>query len=361
MADAGRRGRAFAAAEAAGIDALLLTHPPDIRYLSGFTGSSAVLVLARRRSVLFTDGRYTTQARSECKGTRVVISKRPALLEACAHIEKIGVKRCGFDSDHTTVSALDQMRKAVSAPLRRSFFQPAPAIVAKLRESKDAGEIARMRSAAELGCRIFDSLFDHIVSGVTEAEIALAIESAARRAGASAMSFETIVAGGPRSALPHGVATSARLPRRGFVTLDFGVVLDGYCSDMTRTVHLGRPSPEERAVYDAVLGAQLAAVSRVAPGVSGAEVDQAARAPLQRAGFGRCFTHSTGHGVGLEIHEGPRLAANVQEKLRPGMVITVEPGVYLPGRFGVRIEDMVLVTEQASELLTLSTKALIEL
>ncbi len=361
MANAARRKRAFAAAELAGVDALLLTHPPDIRYLSGFTGSSAVLVLARQRSVLFTDGRYTTQARAESRGSRVVIPKRPAVLEACAHLEKIGAKRCGFDPDHTTVSALDRMRKAVSPPLRRSFFQPASAIVAKLREQKDTGEIARMRLAAELGCRIFDTLFDHIVPGATEAEVALAIESAARRSGASAMSFETIVAAGPRSTLPHGVATSARLPRRGFVTLDFGVVLDGYCSDMTRTVHLGRPSPEERAVYDAVLGAQLAAVRCVAPGVSGAEVDEAARATLQRAGFGRYFMHSTGHGVGLEIHEGPRLAAKVEEKLRPGMVITIEPGAYLPGRFGVRIEDMVLVTEQGSEIMTSSTKALIEL
>ncbi len=361
MANAARRGRAIAAAAVAGVEALLLSHAPDIRYLSGFTGSSAILVLAKQKSVLFTDGRYTTQARSESQGTRVVISKRPAVLDACAYLEKIGARRCGFDPDHTSVSALDRMRKALSAPLRRSLFQPAPAIVAKLREAKDAAEIAQMRSAADLGCWIFDTLFDHIVPGATEAEVALAIESAARRAGASGMSFETIVAGGPRSGLPHGIATSARLPRRGFVTLDFGVVLDGYCSDMTRTVHLGRPSSEERAVYDAVLGAQLAAIDCVAPGVSGAEVDKAARATLQRSGFARYFTHSTGHGVGLEIHEGPRLAVKVQEKLRPGMVITIEPGVYLPGRFGVRIEDMVLVTEQGSKILTPSTKALIEL
>jgi Xaa-Pro aminopeptidase len=175
------------------------------------------------------------------------------------------------------------------------------------------------------------------------------------------MSFGTIVASGERSALPHGHASRAKLPRRGFVTLDFGVVLDGYMSDMTRTVHLGKAQPEERDVYDAVLAAQEAAVAVVAPGVPSGEIDEAARSVLRHAGLDRWFTHSTGHGLGLEIHEGPRLAAKQTQKLEAGMIITVEPGVYMPGRFGLRIEDMVLVTSGGHEILTPSVKAWIEL
>jgi Xaa-Pro aminopeptidase len=192
-------------------------------------------------------------------------------------------------------------------------------------------------------------------------EVAATLEHAARIAGAEAMSFDTIVASGERSALPHGHASAAKLPKRGFVTLDFGVVLDGYMSDMTRTVYLGRARSEERDVYDAVLEAQEAAVAAVAPGVTAGEVDEAARSVLRRAGLDKWFTHSTGHGVGLEIHEGPRLAAKQTQSLEPGMVITIEPGVYMPGRFGVRIEDMVLVTAKGREILTPSVKAWIEL
>ncbi len=175
------------------------------------------------------------------------------------------------------------------------------------------------------------------------------------------MSFETIVASGERSALPHGVASAAKLPAAGFVVLDYGVVLDGYCSDMTRTVHLGKASAEARALYVAVLEAQLAAISVVRPGVTAAEVDRAARQELKRAKLDRFFTHSTGHGVGLEIHELPRLAAGNDAILQPGMVITIEPGVYLPGKCGVRIEDMLLVTERGYEVLTPVSKELIEL
>ena len=182
--------------------------------------------------------------------------------------------------------------------------------------------------------------------------MALDLEYGARVNGATAMSFDTIVASGKRSALPHGLATAQALPRRGFVTLDFGVVLDGYCSDMTRTVHLGKGSPRARAVYDSVLEAQETAVAAVAPGVTCGAVDEAARSVLKKAKLAKWFSHSTGHGVGLEMHEGPRLAANVEQVLEPGMVITVEPGVYLPGEYGVRIEDMVLVTEDGGEVLT---------
>ena len=175
-------------------------------------------------------------------------------------------------------------------------------------------------------------------------EVAAELEHQARLLGAEGMSFETIVASGERSALPHGRATAAELPRRGFVTMDFGIILNGYCSDMTRTVFLGTPKPKERAVYHAVLEAQEAAVKAVAPGVSCAEVDEAARSILRREGLAEAFSHSTGHGVGLEIHEPPRVGAGQTTRLQPGMVITIEPGAYLAGKFGVRIEDMVRVT-----------------
>ena len=175
------------------------------------------------------------------------------------------------------------------------------------------------------------------------------------------MSFESIVAGGPRSALPHARPTQSKLPRKGFVTLDFGVVLDGYCSDMTRTVHLGRISPEARAVYDSVLEAQKCAVERVAPGIAAGEIDNAARSILRSAKLDSFFSHSTGHGIGLEVHEQPRIGAKQKQELKPGMIVTIEPGVYLQGRLGVRIEDMVLVTADGHEVLTTSTKALIEL
>jgi Xaa-Pro aminopeptidase len=188
------------------------------------------------------------------------------------------------------------------------------------------------------------------------------MEFKARMAGAEGMSFETIVTGGTRTALPHGRAGLAKLPKRGFVTMDFGVLLDGYCSDMTRTVHLGKGSRREWDVYHSVLEAQMAAVAAVAPGVTCGAVDEAARRVLRKAGLAKAFSHSTGHGVGLEIHEGPRIAAKQEQVLEAGMVITIEPGAYLTGEFGVRIEDMVLVTATGSEVLTeRSPKAWIEL
>ena len=343
------------------MDGLLVTHLPDVRYLCGFTGSNAALVLTGNKAVLFTDGRYTVQAKAEAAGTRVVIANKPVLPAACEWIVEAGVRRCGFDPAQTTVAALETMRKAVPAKQRRGIFVPVDPFVARLRQTKDAEEIRRIRRAAKLGCDLFDDMLGYLRPGLAEVEVAARLEHAARVEGAEAMSFDTIVASGERSALPHGHASTAKLPKRGFVTLDFGVVLDGYMSDMTRTVFLGRGRSEERDVYDAVLEAQETAVAAVAPGVTAGEIDEAARSVLRRAGLDKWFTHSTGHGVGLEIHEGPRLAAKQTQSLEPGMVITIEPGVYMPGRFGVRIEDMVLVTAKGCEVLTPSVKAWIEL
>jgi Xaa-Pro aminopeptidase len=197
--------------------------------------------------------------------------------------------------------------------------------------------------------------------GLMEIEVAAELEHQARLLGAEGMSFETIVASGPRSALPHGRATAARLPRRGFLTLDFGIIHEGYCSDMTRTVYFGKPKPKERADYQAVLEAQEAAVTAVSAGVSCGDVDEAARSVLREADLAEAFTHSTGHGVGLEIHEAPRVGAGQSTRLQPGMVVTIEPGIYLAGEFGIRIEDMVAVTRNGGQMLTPAPKALIEL
>ena len=356
-----RRRKAIEAAVALGADALLVTHAPDVRWLSGFTGSNGVVALMGGRAVLFTDGRYTAQAKAEASNVRVIVGKVFVAGLAVQWLVARGATRCAFDARQTTVAALEGMRRALPKDLgakRRSFFLATEGLTARLREIKDSSELETIQRAATLGCALFADISGIINSlgqirpGATERDVALQLELHARRSGAEGMSFETIVASGARSALPHGKASAQKLPRRGFVTLDFGVIVDGYCSDMTRTVHLGKGSSRERAVYDAVLEAQMAAVAAVAPGVTCAEVDGAARSVLKRAKLARWFSHSTGHGVGLEIHEGPRLATKVEQVLEPGMVITVEPGVYLPGEFGVRIEDMVLVTEAGGEVLT---------
>ncbi|WP_260705541.1 M24 family metallopeptidase [Edaphobacter flagellatus] len=356
-----RKRRTAAATKAAGLDGILITHLPDVRYLCGFTGSNAALAMAGGTAVLFTDGRYTAQAKAEAVGTRVVIANKPVVAAACEWLVEKSVKRCGFDALHTTVAALESMHKAVPTKVRRGMFVASEPVVARLREVKDVDEISKIRKTASLGGQLFDGMLEYLRPGLKEMEVAAELEYRARLAGAEAMSFETIVASGERSALPHGRASLAKLPKRGFVTMDFGVVLDGYMSDMTRTVHLGRAVNGEQDVYHAVLEAQVAAVAAVAPGVTAGEVDEAARSVLRRAGLDTFFTHSTGHGVGLEIHEGPRLAAKQTQPLKAGMVITIEPGVYIPGRFGLRIEDMVLVTPAGGEVLTPSVKAWIEL
>ncbi len=347
---------------AANVESLLVTHLPDVRYLCGFAGSNAAMAITRTKAVLFTDGRYIVQAKQETQAARVVIAKLSALREACAFLVGTGVAQVAFDPVFTTVAALESMRAAVPVKRRRSFYAPArSSFVADLRMVKDDDEEQRMREAALLGCCLFEQILPKFGAGVRETDIAAELEYAARLSGAEGMSFETIVASGPRSALPHGHATSSTLPRKAFVVLDFGVILNGYCSDMTRTVHVGKANNRERFAYDSVLEAQQAAFEAVRPGVTCGEVDEAARSVLRKSDLAKYFTHSTGHGVGIEIHEPPRVAAAQSQILEPGMVITIEPGIYIPGEFGIRIEDMVLVTERAGESLTPATKALVEL
>ncbi len=347
----------------AGFPGLVVTHPPDIRYLCGFTGSSAALGVTRRQARLFTDGRYTAQANQEVHSARVQIVSGPPAVAAVQWLAvQPGVEVAGFDPARTTVAELARWKEQLPSRLRRSFLSATPApFVENLRMVKDEDELTVMREAALVGCRLFEHILGFLRPGIAEMEVAAELEHQARRMGAEGMSFDTIVAAGLRSALPHGHATIAPLPRRGFLTLDFGIILNGYCSDMTRTVFLGAPRPRERGAYQSVLEAQEAAVSAVAAGVSCAEVDEAARSILRRAGLGEAFSHSTGHGVGLEIHEPPRVGSGQKTRLEPGMVVTIEPGIYLSGEFGIRIEDMVAVTRAGCQVLTPAPKALIEL
>jgi Xaa-Pro aminopeptidase len=354
-----------------GLAGLLVTHLPDLRYLCGFTGSTASLAITRRAARMFTDGRYIAQARAEVQAATVEILPRNAAIAAVEWLaaqltpqpgSQAAQQFAGFDPAYTTIADLQRWKAALPAKLRRSFLAPIAApLVEPLRLIKDEDELRTMREAAVLGCRLFDHVLGFLRPGLRELDVAAELEHQARVLGAQGMSFDTIVASGPRSALPHGHATAARLPRKGFLTLDFGIIHDGYCSDMTRTVYFGSPRPDERDAYHAVLQAQESAVAAVSAGVSCGEVDEAARSVLRNVGLDEAFSHSTGHGVGLEIHEAPRVGANQTTRLQAGMVITIEPGIYLEGRFGIRIEDMVAVTRTGGQVLTPAPKALIEL
>jgi Xaa-Pro aminopeptidase len=342
-----------------GLDALLVSHLPNIRYLCGFTGSAGFLLVSEAGSVFFTDVRYDTQGRAEVKGARVIIARK-AVLNAMG--EWIGARRkkarskgwtIGIDAEHVSVAERKRVAGLLPSGLR---LRNAPALVERARMVKEDDELELIRAAVRLGATLFDRALEVLRPGIKEAEVAAEMEYAARRAGAEEMSFPTIIASGARSALPHGRATEQAIASGGFVVCDFGVILAGYCSDQTRTVWVGAASgangEEARRVYESVREAQEAAIAAVRPGISVAEVDGAARKVLRQAGLGRYFTHSTGHGVGLEIHEAPRVAAGQKEVLKPGMVITIEPGVYFPGKWGVRIEDMVAVSEDGCEVLT---------
>ena len=339
------------------LDALLITHLPNVRYLCGFTGSAGVLLVGAK-ATFFTDGRYAEQAAAEVVGAKVVIAKGPAISAAAKQSTRSGKRTVGIEAEHLSVSERDFVAEELPKGVR---LKPTRGLVEGLRMIKEQAELDLMREAIELGCDLLPAAYKAIRPGRTEVEVAAEIEYAARKSGAQGISFETIVAGGPRSALPHGVASKAALPAKGFVVLDFGVILHGYCSDMTRTVHIGAASQEERDLYRAVLDAQMAAIAACLPGTTLSDVDAAARDVLKHQKLDKFFTHSTGHGVGLEIHEPPRVAQGQKEVLRPGMVITIEPGIYLAGKCGIRIEDVVAITESGYELLTSARKELIEI
>jgi Xaa-Pro aminopeptidase len=375
----GRILRLLAALASNRLDSLLITHLPNVHYLCGFTGSSAILLVANRNCILFTDGRYRDQAQAEVRGAKIMIARKSPLLAAgewlAAH--RVGwshrtdsSKRpkskslqsgnppftVGIEPESVTSGARDRLASALKGKAR---LRPSPPLVERARMVKDVAEIALIRRAVALGASLFNVARERIRPGVTEVEVAGAMEYEARRTGAEGMSFPTILASGTRSAIVHGRASGARIPAGGFVVCDFGVILAGYCSDRTRTVHVGRPTDEARSLYASVLEAQEAAIAAVRPGATAADIDAAARRVLRRRKLARYFTHSTGHGLGLEIHEAPRLAAEQDQKLEPGMVLTIEPGVYVPGRWGVRIEDVVVVTASGCEVLNPTDKELV--
>jgi Xaa-Pro aminopeptidase len=357
----GRQKQLQSSLASARLDALLVTHLPNIRYLCGFTGSAGALLLTEKQCVFFTDGRYTAQARAEVSGARIVIGKRAPMVSLAEWLKAQktvarGLKRTGFEGDYVSFAAYKSLAKAMPSGIKLSS---ASSLVESIRIIKDSDELSLMREAALLGASLFDRALEVIRPGVKETDVAAEMEHMASKAGAEGMSFSTIIAAGQRSALPHGRASKQAIPPDGFVVCDFGVILAGYCSDRTRTVYVGHPSEEARSAYEAVREAQQSALDAVRPGRKLGEVDHAARKVLQNKKLGKYFTHSTGHGVGLEIHESPRVAAGQEDQLKPGMVITIEPGVYLPGKFGIRIEDMAVVTDAGCEVLAPATKELI--
>ncbi len=339
------------------LDGLLISHLPNVRYLCGFTGSAGFLLLDEAGSVFFTDVRYDTQAHEEVKGAKVVVAKKAVLQGVAEWLKKRHKRarawRLGLEAEHFTLADKKRLSDLLPATIR---LKEAPAQVEKDRMVKDADELVRIRAAVNLGATLFDRALEVLRPGVKESEVAAAMEYAARQQGAAEMSFPTIIASGARSALPHGRASEQAIQPGAFVVCDFGAILEGYCSDQTRTVWVGAATDEARQAYEAVLEAQLAAIAAVRPGATVGEVDEAARNMLRKRGLGRYFTHSTGHGVGLEIHESPRVAHGQKEVLEPGMVITIEPGVYFPGKWGVRIEDMVAVTASGCDVLTPTSK-----
>jgi Xaa-Pro aminopeptidase len=338
------------------LDALLVAFSPNLRYLSGFTGSSANLLVTPGESILFTDPRYAIQAKRETgRACRVVIVKGRLTPAVSAAIAKRGLKRIGYEPARMTCDRYESLKSAL--PMRASL-EPVAGWIEALRMVKSPGEIARIRRSVDINSQAFEQAAARLRPGATERDFAAELEYRMRRLGAEKPAFETIVAAGARSALPHAQPTAAPLRPGDLIVVDMGAFVEGYASDMTRMLFLGQPGAKVKRTYKAVLEAQLAAIDAVRPGVTAASVDRAARAVLKAHGLDRAFVHSTGHGLGLEIHEPPRLGAREKTRLQAGMAITIEPGVYLEGWGGIRIEDTVLVTQTGCEILTPTDKAL---
>jgi Xaa-Pro aminopeptidase len=340
------------------LDALVITHPANWYYLTGFTGEAGVLILAQGSAALITDGRFTTQVREETSSVRL-IEQKGSLLESTGRLlREKKIRRAGFDPAQVSVAQLTLLRKAAEAGTK---WIPAPGMVGTLRARKEPSELARMRQAALLAGDVLAGAIQLLKPGVMENDIAAEIEYQMRKRGASGPAFETIVAFGERSALPHARPTAKRLRKNELVVLDLGAILAHYCSDITRTVYVGRAPARVKQWYRAVLEAQIAAIAAVRAGVSCGDVDAAARQVLAGYKLDRLFTHSTGHGLGLEVHEDPRVARGQKVRLEPGFVVTIEPGVYMAGVGGIRIEDDVAVHPESTEVLTRIPRDLIEL
>jgi Xaa-Pro aminopeptidase len=354
-----RLGRLRARLPDAGVDALIVTKLANVRYLTGFTGSAATLLVTPDDVLFVTDGRYTQRSHEELGASgaqaRIEIgatasAQRSVLVDAVAPGSRVGLE------EHTVTWA--QQREYASA-FERSEIVAAGSLVEDLRRVKDAGEVDRIRRACAIADDAFHAMLPRLADGITEQAFALELEFAMRERGASGNSFDPIIASGPNGAKPHHMPTARVIERNELVVCDFGCIVDGYCSDMTRTVSVGEPSADARHVYEVVLASQQAGSERVATDVRCADVDKASRDVIAEAGWADAFSHSTGHGVGLEIHEAPRVASTADDTLLLSDVVTVEPGVYLAGVGGVRIEDTLVVGPNGGEPLTLTPKDLV--
>lgn len=339
------------------LDALLVSQPENRRYLSGYSapdhgiGESAGLLLvpARGEAQLLTDFRFQLQAEAEAGFLPVILYPKGVLSLLRRMLPELAIRTLGFES-HYTLHSFAQKLGGLGEKIDVRMV-PVTGLVERFRAIKDEEEIARLRAAVELNERVFEELYPSIACGLTELEIARGIESAMYRLGAQAPSFSTIVAAGANSALPHAVPGPDTIEAGQPLMIDMGLILDGYCSDMTRSFVLGKPDSRYLAVHRLVRRAQLAAMVEIRAGVVAAHVDKVARDIIAAAGYGKAFGHSLGHGVGLAVHEEPRLSARNGKKLRAGMVVTVEPGIYIPGWGGVRLENMVVVREGGCEQL----------
>lgn len=338
-------------------DGIIVTKQQNWHYLSGFTGSNALLLITPADNFLFTDFRYLEQAANEAEGFKIIKSAALLVDALAEQVNSIGLKRLGFEDEsisyHDYTVYNDKLSGIELIPLHQ--------VVEKIRWVKDQKEIEALKIAAEITDKAFHYILDKFKPGVKEVEIALELEYFMRKKGAQKPAFDTIAASGFRAALPHGVASEKEIASGEFVVLDFGAVYDGYHADMTRTVVIGEPDQQHQQIYDLVLRAQKKAIELIRPGVKCSTIDLAARDLISVEGYGANFGHSLGHSVGLEIHEKPSFSPKDDTVLEPGMVLTVEPGVYLNGWGGVRIEDLVLVTSGGYEILSKSPKELIQL
>lgn len=333
-------------------DSLLVTSPETIRYFTGFTGSEALLLLTESKRFLLVDSRYTNQARGECKTTRVIESG-DKIKEIVRSARKWGVRRVGFEPERLTIAQYRELKKTGAISLKAL-----PEGLEKIRSLKNPDEIRLLKKSAAISSRSFLEMINEIKAGVEERTIALLLEFRIRKNGAEAAPFPFIVASGPRGALPHGVASGKRIRKGELVTIDYGAIYQGYCSDETCTVIIGKPTEKQKRIYQVVKEAHDQALGVVRPGVKAHKIDSVARRTIEKAGLGKYFGHGIGHGVGLAVHEGPRIAPRREERIEEGMVFTIEPGVYIPGWGGVRIEDMVWVTSQGCELMSSVPKEL---
>lgn len=329
----------------------------DLRYLTGFTGSSGFAVVTADQALFLTDVRYLEQGAGQCRGWRIEQHGRPATKELAAALHGAGVRRLAFDPAGLTVALCDELR----AGLPGVALHPAAGVVSALRERKDAAEVAAIAHACAIGDAAFAQLLPLIRPGISERDLARRLEELLYRQGADGVAFEAIAASGPNSALPHAQPSAREISPGDLITFDFGAAVAGYCADMTRTVVLGPAAPRQRHLYEAVRQVQSAGVAALRAGARCSEIDAAAKEGIKAAGYGEYPTHSLGHGVGLAIHEAPSLRPGSGDVLAPGHVVTVEPGIYIPGFGGVRIEDTVVIEKQARRVLTATTRTLIEL